>query len=281
MNRTRTENTTGSERVVIKVKQGRYRVLTGRHLYIAIVILLLAAIAIVLAAALIPYVYTAVTNAGSTPLPVCCTDRADNVISLTFDVTQGDRSTDKILSILNDYQVTATLFVTGEWADKYPDSVTALRQGGQEIMNGSDEYVRLSDTPRSHMIQQINTGADKLQALTGRRPTLFRAPYGEYSHELLETVKMLNMVAVGFDVDGFDDKGLSADLIIKRVVSQSTSGSIICLHMDGDHTVEALPKIIGQLKAKGFRFIPVSQMIYTDKYTLNWQGRQISSSNVS
>ena len=72
--------------------------------------------------------------------------------------------------------------------------------------------------------------------------------------------------------------GLSAEEITRRVVSQTASGSILLFHNDAQHTPEALPQIIEQLKAKGYRFLTASEMIYRDGYTLNHEGRQIADS---
>ena len=88
----------------------------------------------------------------------------------------------------------------------------------------------------------------------------------------------MQMYCLQWDVDSLDWKGLSAEEITRRVVSQTASGSILLFHNDAQHTPEALPQIIEQLKAKGYRFLTASEMIYRDGYTLNHEGRQIADS---
>ena len=162
--------------------------------------------------------------------------------------------------------------------DRCGDSVRALSEAGHEIMNHSDTHPNMPRLSREKMVQEINACNDKIQAITGKRPDLFRAPYGDYDNALLETVETMQMYCLQWDVDSLDWKGLSAEEITRRVVSQTASGSILLFHNDAQHTPEALPQIIEQLKAKGYRFLTASEMIYRDGYTLNHEGRQIADS---
>lgn len=257
---------------------GKYRILTKRHVLAIMAILFLAGALVVLLAAVIPYAYANMTAASHKKLPICCTDRSNKKVSITFDVMQGDTSTDRLLEILKQYHVPATFFVTGEWAERYPDSLKALYDAGHEIMNGSDTYPHMPTLSRNKMIAQINTCSDKIQAVTGVRPTLFRAPYGDYDNDLMEVLASLKMTEIQWDVDSYDQKDLTADGIVKRVTSEVSSGSIVLFHNNGDHTVEALPRIIEKLQSEEYEFLPVSAMIYNENYTLNFEGRQIANS---
>lgn len=258
---------------------GKYRVLSKRHVVIIMAILFLAGAFVVLLAAIIPFAYANMTAASHKKMPICCTDRSNKKVSLTFDVMQGNESTEKLIEILKEYHVSATFFVTGEWAERYPDSVKALYEAGHEIMNGSDTYPHMPTLTRSKMITQINACGDKIQAVTGVRPTLFRAPYGDYNNDLMEVLTSLKLTGIQWDVDSYDAKGLTADGIVKRVTSEVGSGSIVLFHSDGDHTSEALPLVIEKLQSEGYEFLPVSAMIYAKDYKLNYEGRQIAVSS--
>lgn len=257
------------------MKIGRYRVLTKRHLAAALAIVFLLAVLAVAAAALIPYAYA---NAAKRRLPIYCTDRANKVVSLTFDAAWGDEDTEQLIGILGKYDVPATFFVVGEWVDRCGDSVKALHDAGHEIMNHSDTHPHMPGLSRDAMIREINACSDKIQAVTGKRPTLFRAPYGDYDNALLETTDMLEMPCIQWDVDSLDWKGLTAEEIVRRVTSQVGSGSIVLFHNAAKHTPEALSAIIETLQRRGYTFLRASEMIYTENYTLNHEGRQIAVS---
>ena len=253
-----------------------YRVITKKHLALAVLVAFLAAVALIILAAALPYMYANASAASQRRLPICCTDRSDRSVTLTFDAAWGDEAIPDIVDILDRYDVKATFFVTGEWAERCEGAVRALREAGQEVMCLGDTYRSLPKLTRDRMAADISAGNDKIQAITGSRPTLFRAPYGDADNALLETLEAMKQTCIQWDVDAMDWKGLAAEEIIGRVVKGAQSGSIVRLNSAGEHTVEALPGIIEQLREKGYRFLSASEMIYTDGYTINGEGRQIA-----
>ncbi len=211
-------------------------------------------------------------------LPIYCTDRDDGRIALTFDAAWGDEDTPLLIDILARYQVKATFFVVGEWVDRCADSVKALHDAGHDVMNHSDTHPHMPQLSKAQMIKELNACNDKIEAITGVRPTLHRAPYGDYSNESLAAAEEIGMYTIQWDVDSLDWKDLTADQITSRVVSRAASGSIVLFHNAAKHTPEALPSIIEALQAKGYTFCSVADMIYTDNYSINHEGRQCKES---
>ncbi len=243
--------------------------------YLGAVIALTAAVTILLTGIL---VYVPEQFAASTTpkrqLAIYCTDREDKTVSLTFDAAWGDEDTPLLIEILGRYNIKATFFVVGEWVDRCTDSVKALHEAGHEIMNHSDTHPHMTALSKEQMIAEYNACNDKIEAVTGVRPTLHRAPYGDYSNATIETAKELGMFTIQWDVDSLDWKDLSAEEITKRVTSRVQSGSIMLFHNAALHTPEALPSIIEALQAQGYTFCKVSEMIYQDGYSINHEGRQ-------
>lgn len=81
--------------------------------------------------------------------------------------------------------------------------------------------------------------------------------------------------------DSLDWKGIPADQIQKRVLSNVKSGSVILFHNAAKHTPEALPGIIETLQKQGYRLVPISQLIYRDNYTIDVAGMQHQSAAAS
>ena len=77
------------------------------------------------------------TQATERQLPVYCVERSDKVVALSFDAAWGNEDTQQLIDILNKYEVNATFFLVGDWVDKYPESVKALADNGNEVMNHS------------------------------------------------------------------------------------------------------------------------------------------------
>ena len=214
------------------------------------------------------------TAASKRQLPIYCVEKDSKVISLSFDAAWGNEDTDQLIDILGKYGISATFFVVGEWVEKYPESVRALYDAGHEIMNHSDvhaHYPKLSADEISADLARCN---DKIEAITGVRPTLFRPPYGDYNDKVISTVLASGMQAVQWDVDSLDWKGLSSEKITARVLERAEPGSIVLFHNAAEHTPEALPGIIEGLIRQGFGFVPISKLVLTEGYEIDHTGRQ-------
>ena len=192
----------------------------------------------------------------------------------TFASPWGNEDTQQIIDILERYQVKATFFVVGEWVDKYPESVKALHDAGHEIMSHSNDHAHFSRLSVEEITEDLNTCNDKIEAITGVRPTLFRCPYGEYDDHVISTVRSLGMEPIQWDVDSLDWKDISADEITRRVTGKVQPGSIVLFHNAALHTPEALPAIIEALLQEGYTFVPISELILKGEYTIDHTGRQ-------
>lgn len=215
------------------------------------------------------------TSATTRLLPIYCVQRDNKVVSLTFDAAWGNEDTQMLLDILGKYNVKATFFVVGEWVDKYPESVKALSDAGHEIMNHSDDHAHFSSLSAEQIVENVNACNDKIEAVTGVRPTLFRPPYGEYDDNVVATVNKMNMFTIQWDVDSLDWKELSAGEITQRVTGKVSPGSIVLFHNAALHTPEALPSIIEYLLSEGYSIVPVSEILLKGEYTIDHTGRQL------
>ena len=218
-------------------------------------------------------------SAAKRVLPIYCVQRDDRVVSLSFDAAWGNEDTQMLIDILNKYNVHATFFVVGEWVDKYPESVKALADAGNEVMNHSSTHPHMAQLSAEQIQTEVNTCADKIEAVTGTRPTLFRCPYGEYNDTVVSTINGLGMHVIQWDVDSLDWKDYDAATIIRRVTEHKHlgNGSIILCHNGGKHTAEALDELLTILKKKGFQLVPISALIMKDNYTINTEGRQVKN----
>ena len=207
-------------------------------------------------------------------LPVYCVERDDKVCALSFDAAWGNEDTRTLIDVLGRYGVKTTFFVVGQWVDKYPESVRALAEAGHEVMNHSDDHAHFTKLSEAEIAANVNACSDKLEAVTGLRPTLFRAPYGEYDDRVIAAVEGLGMQTVQWDVDSLDWKELSAAEITDRVLKRVSPGSIVLFHNAARHTPEALPGIIESLIREGYKILPVSELLLQGETTIDHEGRQ-------
>ena len=177
-------------------------------------------------------------------------------------------------SILDRFQVKATFFVVGDWVDKYPESVKALHDAGHEVMNHSNTHAHYPQLSPQAVVDDLNACNDKIEAVTGVRPTLVRLPYGDYDDNAIRAVRSIGMEPIQWDVDSLDWKELPAQEIAQRVTGKVQPGSIVLFHNAAKHTPEALPSILTALIQEGYTFVPISQIILDGEYTIDHTGRQ-------
>ena len=213
-------------------------------------------------------------SATERQLPIYCVQKDYKVLSISFDAAWGNEDTQQLIDILGKYNVKATFFVVGEWVDKYPESVKALHDAGHEIMNHSNDHAHFNSLSTDEIIADLNACNDKIEAVTGVRPILFRCPYGEYDDHVINATRSIGMEAIQWDVDSLDWKDLSATDITKRVTSKVQPGSIVLFHNAAKNTPEALPSIIEYLLQEGYSFVPISEIILKGEYTIDHTGRQ-------
>lgn len=237
---------------------------------------LLGSLALALAVAAIFWVVNTPAMVGAAAadreLPIYNVKRDNKAVSLTFDAAWGNEDTEELIEILSKYDVKATFFLVGEWVDKYPESVQELWDAGMEIGNHSNDHPHMAELSEKKIRDEVEACNEKIEAITGQIPTLFRCPYGEYDNEVITTVRSLGMNSIQWNVDSLDWKGLSANEIYKRVTTNVVPGSIILFHNAAEHTPEALADIIEYLLEEGYEIVPVSELLLTGEYEIDHAG---------
>lgn len=179
----------------------------------------------------------------------------------------------KIIDVLNQTQTKATLFLTGLWIEIYPQVTKELSQNplfelGSHSYTDSSYYgfcYGLKQLDNTLKIEEIGATEKLLREHAGIDNRLFRFPGGCYTPADVKLVNNADDTVVHWDVSGSDGFNTSAQQIVNNVVDNVQNGSIIVLHMNGapnvPKTAEALPVIIATLKAKGFEFVKVSELL--------------------
>lgn len=214
-------------------------------------------------------------SAETGKLPIYCVDRGDNKIAVTFDCAWGNSNTDELLAILKEAGATATFFVTGEFCDKYPEDVKRFYDAGHSVQNHSDKHPHVLGMNINDLIEDIRECSRKIEMITGEKPTLYRAPYGEYDDNLITTVEGMGLQVVQWSADSIDWEDPDHITIKKRILEKTESGSILLFHNDLENTEMALPSLLTELKQKGFDFVAAEDMIYTENYKIDNTGKQI------
>lgn len=218
-----------------------------------------------------------VAGGGNRQLPIYCVQTEEPKIALTFDAAWGNDDTKKIMEILKKHDVKVTFFMTGGWVESYPDDVKMILAEGHDLGNHSQNHKNMSQISNAEKEKEIMSVHNKVKELTGYDMFLFRPPYGDYDAALIKTAKKCGYYAIQWDVDSLDWKDYGVDSIIKTVTQNAHlgNGTIILCHNGAKYTADALDTMITTLKEAGYQFVPLSELIYRDKYHMDHEGRQI------
>jgi len=224
-------------------------------------VLCLSLVTLAIIGLLVPNPSQTVFSESGKPLPVYSVDRSDKKIAISFDAAWGEEKTDEILKILEERNIQTTFFLVGYWVDKYPARVKQIFEAGHEIGNHSNTHPHMSELNEAAIAQELSALSDKVTAITGVRPTLFRPPYGDYDSEVVLTARTNGYEVVQWSVDSLDWKNLGVQPMIDRVVGKVQDGDIILFHNNSHYITEALPTILDALIADGFTIVPVSELL--------------------
>lgn len=186
------------------------------------------------------------------------------VIALTFDISWGEKRTDPILDILKEKGIQkATFFLSSPWSKTHPELVKKIADTGYEIGSHGHKHVNYSSLSEEEIQKQIKTAHSTLTELTGKAPNLIRMPNGDFDKRVLRIANNLNYKVIQWDTDSLDWKNPGVDAIVNRVVTKAHPGDIVLLHASDSckQTHLALPVIIDQLRAKGYEFVTVSELL--------------------
>ena len=194
------------------------------------------------------------------------------VVALTFDAGANADGLPAILSTLAAHRVSATFFLTGDFATRDPASVRAIVSGGHRVANHSAThpyFTKLTDAAIGDQLAQA-TAAIRAAGGTDPRP-LFRFPYGDRNARTIAAVNTAGYACVRWTVDTLGWKGTSGGItaltVVDRVMAAAGPGEIVLMHIGSnpdDHTTldaDALPTLITRLAAAGYGFVTLNALL--------------------
>lgn len=184
------------------------------------------------------------------------------VIALTFDDGPSPYSA-PILDILRDKGVKATFFDIGQSAAQYPQVEERMVAEGHQVASHSNTHPDMTKLSRDAARAEVAAGLKNLQAASGTRTKVFRAPYGAFGMDQWRDVSDLIDCTVLWSIDTEDWKRPGAQAIHEAVIKNAYNGAIVLMHDGGGNrsqSVAALPGIIDDLKRQGSEFVTIDQL---------------------
>ncbi|MFJ4777311.1 polysaccharide deacetylase family protein [Streptomyces sp. NPDC088762] len=221
---------------------------------------------------------------GLTPVFERTKQQSDKTVALTFDADmtsdQGPRAADgehfdnpQLISALRTLKVPSTIFMTGRWAEEYPDQAKSI---------GTDSNFEIANHSYSHhafkspcyglpALDGAAARADVDRAFDAFRKAgavntvpYFRFPGGCYDDQALRALSTAKVTAVQWDVVSGDAFAKDPDAVAEQVLAGVKPGSVVVMHCTRSAapvTEEAIRKIVPELRKRGYRFVKVSELI--------------------
>jgi peptidoglycan/xylan/chitin deacetylase (PgdA/CDA1 family) len=191
---------------------------------------------------------------------------SEPVVALTFDDGPTASHAPAVLSILQSKSVRGTFFIVGKEAQNVPHLLKRMVSQGHEIGNHTYSHARLIFQPWARIRQEIEKTDEIIRTAGYRGPILFRPPYCAKLVALPLFLRHTGRTTITWDVepDSRRRRDESAAALVSETVRSVRNGSIVLLHPMQDSSLAtrlALPSIIDDLRARGFEFVTVSELL--------------------
>ncbi len=186
-----------------------------------------------------------------------------NVVALTFDDGPHPTLTDKILGILDKYDVKATFFEIGANVRQYPQVTERVIAAGHEIGNHTDSHLFLHGFSRDKVTSEINSADDAIFSEFEYETHFLRPPGGIYDKAVVSAAAEEEKIIALWSIDTLDWSHKSCREISDEVLKNVKGGDVILMHdyiAGKAHTAEALEIIIPELLSRGYKFVTMSDM---------------------
>ena len=193
------------------------------------------------------------------------------MVALTFDAGADRGYAERILNTLRDTGVRASFGMTGRWAEQNPDLVRRMVAEGHQLINHTYSHASFtgySPGTRALTAEERRREIERTEAVLAtvagvQLKPYFRPPYGDSDNAMLVQLGQLGYAySVMWTVDSLGWNGYTANQIVQRCVSRAVPGAILLFHVGADsQDAVALPELIRQLRANGYGFGTVSDVL--------------------
>lgn len=217
---------------------------------------------------------TVETASAKKQLPIYSVDTNEPNIALTINCAWNADDIDLILETLRKQDIKVTFFMVGDWIEKNEEAAKKICEAGHELANHSYNHPHVNNLDYDKNVEQVKKCSELIQKITGKPSTLYRGPYGEYNDTVIQAAKDNNHITIQWSIDTLDYKSLTGEQMWEKIEPKLENGAIILMHNGTENTANSLDMIISKIKEKGYNITKVSDLIYTDKYSIDNSGIQ-------
>ncbi|BDI33811.1 hypothetical protein CCAX7_58620 [Capsulimonas corticalis] len=181
-------------------------------------------------------------------------------IALTFDDGPHAVYTLKLLKILKQLHTPATFFVVGKQVEKFPTLVQLEVIEGHEVGDHTYDHVNLTELTPDLVEYEMDRCDRAIKNVTGSSVRFIRPPGGDYNQTVLSAASRRGYVTALWTDDPGDWARIPSDVILQRSLDRLENGAILLLHDGIPETLDILPQLINEARARGYKFVTLSQL---------------------
>lgn len=186
-------------------------------------------------------------------------------MSITLDCCYDDSKTDRVLAVLDEFNVKCTFFMAGYFVRNFPESARKIYEHGHEIGEHSSTHPRMTQKSALEQIRQIQRPTEDIETLLGIRVRLYRPPFGDNNQAVTALARGEGQEVIMWSMDSHDwDEAYKStpEKVIRRDKTNAGPGSVILHHLDGFHVDDILRVIIPYYQEElGLTLVPVSELM--------------------
>ena len=205
--------------------------------------------------------YVAVTDKHRKAVQTVST--TEPYMSISFDCAYVDTPTDELLALLDELNIKATFFMTGEFVQTFPESAKKIRDAGHEIGCHSLSHPHLLDYHLDMRFKQVRRNVEIVRETLGVNPRLFRPPFGDFDVTISAPARAEGMEICLWSIDSKDwNWNYSPEKVLKQVTKNVGPGTIILFHLDGYHTRDILRDAVSYYRdTLGLELVPITELL--------------------
>ena len=192
---------------------------------------------------------------------------AGRVIALTFDDGPAAEHTPRLLDILKEHHLKAAFFCIGKNIAGNEALLQRIIREGHIVGNHSFTHDTWFDLfPVGKMAAELRETDRLIESVTGKRPALFRPPYGVINPNVRDAVRQTGHRVIGWNVRSYDTMIGDNQKLMARLLRLLKPGAVVLLHDHGKKTLEVLPGFIRAARERGYSFERLDHLLNVEAY---------------
>ena len=182
-------------------------------------------------------------------------------VSLTFDDGPSPKMTEDYLNVLDELNIKASFFMLANSVMAYPDLTKEVEDRGHDVVSHSKEHANLANLSSDQLEADFSYSNDAFKEVLGHTPKMMRPPYGSYTDEVLSVAKKYGQQPIYWSIDTNDWRKYSTETMVNTILNNLSDGAVILMHEGKSNTLDALPAIAEAVRAAGYEFVPLSELL--------------------